>query len=149
MANIGKWNTPRALATVMSAELNGLANNAIATSATPFDNTVNLDLLVDIEVFLASLSPVAGAYINLYYLGSADGTNFPAPSAADLRLTSTELLVSVMIGTTAATAQRIYVPSIPIKPVKANIVFDNQSGVALNATGNTIKFLAYDYNLNG
>jgi hypothetical protein len=149
MANIGKWNTPGTLATIMSTELNSLANGSQASSSSTFDNTGNLDMFVDIEVLLASLSPASGAYVSLYLLETVDGSNFPAQSAADLRLTTTQLLVTIPIGTTAGTAQRIVARNILLSPTKATVVFDNQTGVALNASGNTVKFLPYDYNLNG
>jgi len=149
MANIGKWNTPRAVATVMSTELNSLANGSQASSSATYANQTNLDLYADIEVLLASLSPSTGAYISLYVLESIDGTNFPAQSAADLRLTSTQLLCTIPIGTTAATAQRVVVRNVLLPPAVFTLVLDNQTGVALNASGNTVKFAAYNVNLNG
>jgi hypothetical protein len=149
MANIGKWNAPRAVATVMSTELNSLGSATMQKSTTPYDNTTNLDIYVDIEVNLASLSPAAGAFVALYVGESVDGTNFPAQSGVDMRLTTTQLLVSIPIGVTAATAQRVVVRNVVIPPAKFDVYLDNQAGVALNASGNTVKFLAYDVNLNG
>lgn len=148
MANIGKWNAPAATLTVLSTGLNSLANGAIATSAT-INNQTNLDIYADIEVFLASLSPTSGAYVSLYILAAVDGTNFPAQSAADLRLTTTQLLCSIPIGTTASTAQRVVIRNVVLPPQPFQIVLDNQTGTSLNASGSTVKFDTYDINLNG
>jgi len=112
-------------------------------------NQTNLDIYVDIEVNLASLSPTTGAHVDLYILEAIDGTNYPAQSAADLRLTTTQLLVTIPIGTTATTAQRVVVRNVVIPPGSSEIKLDNQAGVALNASGNTVKFNAYNVNLNG
>jgi len=100
-------------------------------------------------VALASLSPTAGAYVAIYVWEAADGTNFPAQSDADLRLTSTQLLCTLPVGTTATTAQRVVARNILLPPAKIQFKLDNQTGVALNASGNTVKVLPYNYNLNG
>lgn len=149
MANIGKWNTPSAVVTVLSTELNALGIGAMSAASTAIANQTNLDMFCDLEVNLAALSPTAGARIDIYILESVDGTNYPAQSAADLRLTVSQLLASIPIGTTAATAQRVVarIPSLP--PASFKLVADNQAGVALGATGNTIKILTYNTNLNG
>jgi hypothetical protein len=148
MANIGKWNAPT-VTTVLSTGLNSLANNTMSAASSTISNASNLDIYVDVEVLLASLSPTAGAFVALYILEAVDGTNFPAQSDADLRLTSTQLLCTIPIGTTAATAQRAAVRNIVIPPGSFQIKLDNQAGVALNASGNTVKFNTYDVNLNG
>jgi hypothetical protein len=150
MANLGKWSLGGGgLSTVLSTGLNSLANNAMSAASATYDNSANLDLFIDIEIVLASLSPASNGYVAIYVLESADGTNFPAQSDADLRLTSTQLLVVIPVGVTASTAQRIVARNIPIPPAKIQFKLDNQTGVALNASGNTVKVLPYNYNLNG
>ena len=149
MANIGKWNAPSSTLTVLSTGLNSLGNATMSAASSNIANQTNLDIYVDIEVNLAILSPTAGAYVALYIWEAVDGTNFPAQSDADLRLTSTQLLCTVPIGTTAATAQRVAIRNVVIPPGVFQIKLDNQAGVALNASGNTVKFNAYDVNLNG
>jgi hypothetical protein len=150
MANIGKWALSGVgLTTVLTTGLNSLANNTMSAASATYANQTNLDLYVDIEVVLASLSPSAGAYVSIYVLESVDGTNFPAQSDADLRLTSTQLLCVLPIGTTAATAQRVTARNILLPPAAIQFKLDNQTSVALNASGNTVKILPYNYNLNG
>lgn len=149
MANIGKWNAPSATTTVLSTGLNSLGNNTMSAASSAISNQTNLDIYVDIEVNLASLSPAAGAYVALYILEAVDGSNYPAQSDSDLRLTGTQLLCVIPVGVTATTAQRVAVRNIIIPPGTFEIKLDNQTGVSLGASGNTVKFNAYDVNLNG
>ena len=149
MANIGKWNAPSATTTVLGTGLNSLTSGTMSAASSTISNQTNLDIYVDAEILLASLSPTSGAYVALYILESIDGSNFPAQSDADLRLTGTQLLCAVPIGTTASTAQRVAVRNLVIPPGAFQIKLDNQTGVALNASGNTVMFNAYDFNLNG
>src|SRR5262245_27407569 len=148
MANLGKWNTPGSLTTVLSTGLDALGSSGISAASTTYTNDTGLDLYCDVEVVLGSLSPTAGAYVSLYVWESVDGTNFPAQSDADLRLTASQLLVSIPIGTTAATAQRVVARNILLPPAKIQFKLDNQTGTALAATGNTVKILPYSFNLN-
>ena len=148
MTNIGKWNAP-SVTTVLSTGLNSLGNNTMSAASSTISNASSLDMYVDVEVNLASLSPTTGAYVSLYILESVDAINFPAQSDVDLRLTSSQLLCVIPIGTTAATAQRVVARNIIIPPGAFQIKLDNQAGVALNASGNTVKFNTYDINLNG
>lgn len=150
MANIGKWSLSGVgLTTVLSTGLNSLSNNTMSAASSTYANRTNLDLYVDIEVVLASLSPTAGAFVAIYVWESVDGSNFPAQSDADLRLTTSQLLVSIPVGTTASTAQRVVARNILLPPAAIQFKLDNQTGVSLNASGNTVKILPYDYNLNG
>lgn len=153
MANIGKWSLSGVgLTTIFSSGttvIDSITTGSQVTTTATYANQTNLDLYVDIELNLPSLSPTAGARVDLYILESVDGTNFPAQSAADLRLTTTQLLVSIPIGTTAATAQRVVARNVVLPPGLLKFVFDNQTGATTNASGNTVKLLPYDFNLNG
>lgn len=149
MANLGKWGNLASTVSVMTTELNSLANNASATASSAIANQTNLDIYCDLEVNLGSLSPAAGAYVAIYIMEAVDGTNYPNPSDADLRLATSQLLCVVPIGTTASTAQRVAVRNLVLPPGTFKLRLDNQTGVALNASGNTVKINTYDVNLNG
>ncbi|MGE5165130.1 MAG: hypothetical protein ACM3IH_14050 [Sphingobacteriales bacterium] len=129
--------------------MNSLGSASMSSASAAYDNATNLNIYVDIEVNLASLSPASGAYVALYIAEQADGTNYPAPSAADMRLSQTQLLCIIPVGTTASTAQRVVVRNVVIPPASFKIYLDNQCGVALAASGSTVKFLAYNINGNG
>jgi hypothetical protein len=151
MANRGIWTLSGAgLTTVLNTGLNALANNSMSAASSTYVNQTNLDLYCDLEVFLDTLSPTAGAYVAIYVLCALDGSNFPAQSAADLRLTTTQLLCTVPIGTTASTTQRVAVRNLLLPPQPMQFKLDNQTGVALASTNNsTVKIEAYSLNLNG
>lgn len=148
MTNIAKWGTP-ALTTVLSTELNSLASGGIATSGSHYDNTTNGYLYCDIEVNLAALSPASPANVTIYFLGAIDGTNFPAPTQPDATQQNVLSVVTIPLGTTASTAQRVVARHIPLIPVKFDIALVSGAGVALGASGNTVKLLAYGQNFNG
>lgn len=147
MASLGKWNSP-SLTSVLTTELNSLGNNTASSASSAIANQTNLDIFVDVEVNLGSLSPSAGAYVAIYVLLAVDGSNYPAQSDADLRLTASQLLCVIPVGTTASTAQRVAARNILLPPGSFKVKLDNQTGVSLAASGNTVKFNAYDYNLN-
>jgi hypothetical protein len=146
MANIGKWS----LSSVgLTTVLTGLttASGAMSAASSTYDNSSSLDLYVDIEFALVFAAGVAsGGYVSLYVYESVDGTNFPAQSAADLRLTSTQLICVAPMGTASAT-QRVVVRNVLISPAKQQFLLDNQTSQALSS--GTVKILPYDYNLNG
>lgn len=149
MANVGKWNAPSSTVSVLTTELNSLGSGSASAASSAIANQTNLDIYSDWELNLGSLSPAAGAYIAVYIMLAVDGTNYPAPSAADMRLQSSQLLFSVPLSTTATTAQRISVRNVVLPPGTFKIILDNQAGVALNASGNTLKMNPYNTNLNG
>lgn len=149
MANIGKWNTPSSLVSVLTTELDSLANNAMSAASGAINNDTNLDMYGDLELNLGTLSPTAGGYVAVYIAEAADGTNYPAPSAADQRLQTNALLCTFALSTTATTAQRLVARNVLLPPGKFKIYLDNQAGAAMNASGNTLKLLPYNTNLNG
>lgn len=149
MANIAKWNAPSAVVTLLSTELNALADGTLSAASGAVNNDSNLDMLGDLELVLASLSPGANPYIDIFIAESVDGTNYPTPSAADARLQLAMKLCTFFLGVTAATAQRITVREIKLPPAKFKVYLDPHAGVALGATGNTLKLLSYNVNLNG
>src|SRR6516225_1236574 len=150
MANRGIWSLFGSNPTsVLTTGLNSLAAGSVSAASATYANQTNLDLYCDVELFLNTITPATGAYVSIYILAAVDGTNFPAQSAADLRLTSTQLFCVIPIGTTASTAQRVAVRNLLLPPQPVQFRLDNQTGVALANSGNTVKVDAYSYNLNG
>lgn len=150
MANIAKWVLAVAgIQNPLSTELNSLANNTMTVASGVISNDTALDMEVDLEINLGSLSPGTGATVVLYILEAIDGSNYPAQSDADLRLTTSQILAVIPIGTAGSTAQRVPVRNVLIPPGKFKIKLDNQTGATLAASGNTVKYISYDTNLNG
>lgn len=153
MANTGKWiagaSAPGSPTTVLSTELNSLANNTMSSaSTTVVANQTNLDIYADIELVLASFTPGSNPYVTIYILEAIDSTNYPTASAV-LRNQPSQVLCSIPLDTSAATAQRIVVRNVLLPPGSFKLALDNQSGQAIAASGNTVKIITYNYNLNG
>lgn len=154
MANVSKYiagtSTLASPASLLTTELNSLANNTASSASSAYDNQTNLDLLCDLILELASFSPSTGGRIDIYILPSYDGgTNYLNPSAADVRVQAHQLWVSIPLSATAATAQKHYVRGVALPPQRFKVVIDNQSGAALASSGNTLKISSYNFNLNG
>lgn len=149
MGNVAKWNPPSAVVPVFATELNALANNTMSAASVAIANQTTLDIYVDIELNLAALSPTTGGYVALYLAEAIDGSNYPTPSDVDMRQQTDALLCSFVLSTTATTAQRLVKRQIVLPPGACKLYLDNQSGGAFGATGNTLKILPYNVNLNG
>jgi hypothetical protein len=154
MANRGIWSLFGSNPTTLlsGATLNALANNTMSAASATYANQTNLDLYCDIEVFLDTLPGTAssGAYVAIYILAAVDGTNFPAQSASDLRLTTTQLFCVIPTGITSGSTQRVAARNLLLPPQPVQFKIDNQTGQAFAATANnTVKIDAYSYNLNG
>jgi len=118
-------------------------------ASSTYTNNSSLDLYCDVEFNSGgTFSPSTGAYVDIYIWESVDGTNFPAQSAADLRLTSTQKFCTIPIGTTATTAQRVVARNLLLPAGNIQFLLDNQTGATLPSTW-TVKILPYSYNLNG
>lgn len=157
MANTAKWvggtGSLTSPANLLTTELNSLGSTAgvisSVTNSGIYDNQTNLDLYGDLILHLASLSPTAGAHLDLYILVSTDGgSSFPTGSAAILPNQPDQLWRTIMLDTTAATAQDIVIRKVDLPPQKFKVYLVNTSGVALNASGNYVKIETYNYNLN-
>jgi len=149
MANIGQWGDLSSPVSLLTTELNSLSNNAASAASSAIANQTNLDVYADIELVLGSLSPAAPNYCTLYILEAIDGTNYPSATAAVIRNQPSQILCTFPLDTTAATAQLVVVRNVVLPPGSFKVVLDNQAGVALNASGNTVKMITYNVNLNG
>lgn len=152
MANTGKWaagtNPAGTPLSVHSTSLNSLANNAASAASSAIANQTNLDIYGVFTLHLASLTPVAGGYITLYITAAADNSTYPAATAAALRNQPDKILWTFPLDTAAA-AQDLVTPVLMLPPCSFKVVIDNQSGVALAASGNTLSMINANFNLNG
>jgi hypothetical protein len=112
-------------------------------------NQSNLDLYADFTLHLAALSPAVGAFISVYILEALDDSTYPVPSDAALRLQAGQTLFSIQLGQDAATAQDVVVRNVLLPPHAFKIKLDNQAGVSLAASGNTLSISQYNVNENG
>ena len=128
-----------AIVSVMTTELNSLANNARAISAAMGGDAVDANLFGDWELaFTFAVAPTADTVIDLYLIRAADGTNY-ADGDATNRPPSNTFVGSYQVRA-VATAQRITVPDVLFPPgLYKAIIYNNGTGQALTASGHTLK----------
>lgn len=139
-----KWAaSPTSRGTVLTTELNALANNGFTAVGPAFDNTTNLDEWFLFDLVLASLTPTAGAYINIYAVPTLDNSTYADPPSSTNP--GGHLLVATLQITTGAAAKRqmsLYPVQLPGN--KWKFVIKNGTGVALGATLNTLTLYSID-----
>lgn len=134
-----KWSgSPTSRGTVLTTELNTLANNAFSAAGPAYDNTTNLDRWAWVEfVTGGSITPTTGAVVNVYMIHSPGGTNYDEGASANNPGTHT--LVAVLPLTVAAGTHRaISTTPFALPPGKVKFILKNQAGVSLSASGNTV-----------
>ncbi len=127
-----------AAATVLTTELNSLANGSYTAASTAIDNTSNCYLFADFELVLAAQGSArsAGATVSLYIVSSLDGTNYgDAPVSGT---TSPSVVWSLDAATTARRLSGPESKDVPIPPGKFKIYALNSTGQALAASANTV-----------
>lgn len=152
MSNTSKWlagtNPAGTPLSVQSTNLNSLATNTSSAASSTIAQHTNLDLYGIFWLHLASLTPTAGGYMTLYILTSIDDSTFPSSTGAVLRNQPDKILWTFPLDTSTA-AQDLVTPPLLLPFCDFQIVVDNQSGVTLPASGNTLKMINGNYNLNG
>lgn len=138
MATTFKWTANASLGTVLTTELNALANGAFSAAGTVLDNTTNHDRWATAVIVLASLNPTAGANLQLFDIRASDAATYEdAPSATN---PGSHMLLpggTVSLATGAA-AKRAEVREFGLGAAKQKFNLKNQAGVALGATLNTV-----------
>lgn len=122
--------------TVLSTELNSLANGSLSAVSTAVDNSSNLSIWMDVELVLATQggSRSAGATCTLFMSPSLDGTNYTDNTV--------EQEIAFVFPLDAATTARRHIRRgfelPPLSTIKFSLL--NSTGQALAASGNTIKY---------
>lgn len=117
----------------LTTELNSLADGAESALGTEIDNTSPLDLLMDLNIALASLTPTGSPEVVIGVYRSVDGTNYPD-------LPSVTYTAAV---TTGSGVKRATIEAVPLTPGKTKLTLTNETNVALAASGNTVKYRTY------
>lgn len=136
------WNA--ALATIMSADLNSLANDAVNVGAVIIDNTSYKHHNLVAELYLATvdLSAQTGLTVELYLVPSIDGTNYcdtgTDASTTDLPPGSAHI-GTFYIQKTSAVHRSSIVCKECLQALKYTPVLINKTGVAFNAADNVLK----------
>lgn len=130
MATI-QWAAPSSAQTMITTEANSLANGSTTALGTAWDNTSTRYMQAAGEVYLASLTPTSGGYVQVYLVPAPDGTNY-----GDIVNSN---LVATIYPSTSASAKRLTFENVPIGPYLYKAALKNACGVALASSGNTVK----------
>lgn len=130
--------------TVMSTELNSLANASLAVSSVAGSGGLITLASVGYPLALAELvvtfgtAPVANSTINVWFLTAADGTNLEDGSSSVIPPRNPDVFFPVR---TVNTTQRLAKPcKLPVTPFKV-LLQNNSTGQAMASAGNTLKVL--------
>lgn len=142
-----KWEAA-AITSLLTTELNSLANGSTCALGTEYDNATNLYLygLFELNVTFGS-APTAGNTVDLYIVPAPDGTNYDDGSAS-----VTPPITNYAGGfplRAVTTAQKIAIGGplslIWLPPLKFKVLVKNGSGQAFPASGSTVKLVPYRY----
>lgn len=136
MATTFKWLAPEAIATYYTTEMNSITTTTFIAVGAELANETDLYQYIMFELVLASLTPAAGGYVDIWIDYQMDGTNYADPAKP---LQTSALLTALQLDTAAA-AQRIVSRPALIYPVDFKLQLRNMAGVTFNATGNTLKY---------
>lgn len=133
--------------TLMSTDLNSLADDTTNVGVVLPDNTTNRYFYAEFELVLASvdLSGQTNPAVELYLVPSYDGTNYAdtGTDASTTILPPAQYRVAILGVAESNAAHRAVSPHIMLDPLKYTPVVINTTGVALAATGNTLKSKYY------
>ncbi len=123
--------------TVLTTELNALANGSRTAVGTEINNATNLDQYGKLELAVDFVSaPSAGAYVNVYALTAADGTNYEDGSSS--LAPGSQCLVARIEVQAVTPAQRLTSQRFALDPAKTKFILENQTGQPFPATGSTL-----------
>ena len=136
------------IATLLSTEMNSLANNAAALGA-EFDNSAGLWLfgLFELNVTFGT-GPTAGSTVDLYIIPAPDGTNYDdAVTGASGSAPATSYAGGFPLRNVTS-AQKVplgVVRRIELPPTKFKAFVINRSGQSFPSSGSTVKLVPYGY----
>jgi hypothetical protein len=138
------------ITTLLSTELDSLANNSRSNAGTEFDNSNSSNLFIaagfELNVTYGT-NPTADSVLDLYLVPALDGTNY-ADGSSSVAPSDTTYVCSFPVRA-VTTAQRIagrvgMVGPLELLPVKYKaILYNNGTGQALASSGNTVKILPF------
>lgn len=136
------------IATVLSTELNSLAN-AAAALGTEYDNSSNLYLwaMFELNVQFGS-SPTAGNTVDLYIIPAPDGTNYDDNTTGASGAAPSTSYVGGFPLRAVTSAQKVplgVARRIDLPPTKFKVFVVNGSGQAFPSSGSTVKMVPYRY----
>lgn len=136
-----KWLAAEAITTALSTELDALGSAAYSNASGAIDNSVGLYPFLALELYLASLTPVAGQDVAVYALYCLDGTNYEDGGGAVAPAAAT--LIAVFDLSTSAGVKWRMRTGIAIDPFPFKLVAYNKGTTVFAATGNLLRYRRY------
>lgn len=127
------------IVSVMTTELNSLANNARAISGAQGADGTDANLLGDFELAVTfGTAPTLDTTVDLYLVRAADGTNYEDGDAS-IRPAANAFAGSFQVRNVTS-AQRIVVRDVPLPPgLWKAVIHNNATGQAFPSSGSTLK----------
>lgn len=124
------------IASILTTELNSLANGSASSASAAVDNTSNLDLYHDLTLTVAAqgVARSAGASVSVYMTMALDGTNYDDTNA------TTAELVAVFPLDAATTARQSTRRDVPVPPGLFKYFVVNSTGQAFAASGSLLEW---------
>lgn len=136
-----------AIATCLTTELNALATGS-AGAAGPAQgaDATAAEMLLDFELLTGgSVTPGTNPRADLYLIRSADGTNYEDATTGASESLPPDALVGSFVPTTGAGTKRMILRDVPCPPGLWKAILQNEIGVSLAATGNTLRYRRHSY----
>lgn len=143
----------------------GSSSTAVASSAVGITSTTNniTDIMISVGVTVGAITPSATTLVYIYAYGSEDGLVYPGGQSGSVEVLGTDSAETLssfgnnlkFLGSIMCHTASIQIVSNPMSlaaafggllPRKWGIVVQNQSGVALAASGNFVKYTEVYYN---
>lgn len=133
-----RWEAPEAAVTVLSTQLDGLANGTISAYSAAQAQTARYTR-ADFELLVTfGTAPTAGAFVGLYLVPVFDGVNDP---------TNHQDYGSHFAGAFpirgVTTQQRVVLKDVKLPPLDFKVAAFNSTGQAFPASGSTVRMRRY------
>ena len=142
MANKHTWEESAAtsLTTILSTDLNALADATLSAVSSEVDNTTALDTYFWLELVTGTLQDAAtvGKTVDIYWIKSIDGTSYEEAPVTGGANDGAKFLDSCEYKA-AKTARRFVLGPYAMPPMKLKFYVDNNCEGQFAATGNTLK----------
>lgn len=133
------WEAAASGSSVLTTELNSLANNTMSAASGAYDNGTNLDIYAwfELNVTFGTNPSDTPPTVDLYMAKALDGTNYETAPVTGGAGQQHEFVGSFTVLANTS-AQRITLGPVLLPPCKVKFYLDNQTGQTMAASGNTL-----------